>query len=121
MYESDAYPFASETITQTLSFPQPLVTTKIRIDNMVGASGFVFQVEVLGMNQETKARQFGLPFEGGSVFKSKNVDKLSLHISTTVKVQGVPKTCHDLFFGDYLALRSAFTFSGCFSFLVQFK
>ena len=78
MYESDAYPFAAETITQTLSFPQPLVTTKIRIDNMVGASGFVFQVEILGMNQEAKAKQFGLPFEGGTVFTSKITDILAI-------------------------------------------
>ena len=78
MYESDAYPFASETITQTLFFPQPLVTTKIRIDNMVGASGFVFQVEILGMNQEAKAKQFNLPFEGGTVFTSKIADILAI-------------------------------------------
>ena len=46
------------------------------MDNMVGASGFVFQVEILGMNQEAKARQLGSPFEGGTVFTSKIADIL---------------------------------------------
>ena len=70
MYESDAYPFASDTITRTLYFPQPLVTTKIKLDKMNGASGFVLQVEFIGMDQATKKRHFGIPFEGGKVFKS---------------------------------------------------
>ena len=71
MYESDLYPFASDTITRTLYFAQPLVTTKIKMDKMNGASGFVLQVEFIGMDQTTKERHFGIPFEGGKVFKSK--------------------------------------------------
>ena len=70
MFESDEYPFASATIIRTLHFPQPLVTTKIKLDKMMGASGFVFQIEFIGMDQETKARQISLPFEGGNVLKS---------------------------------------------------
>ena len=71
MFESDEYPFSSDSITRTLQFPQPLVTTKIKLDKMMGASGFIIQVEFVGMDQETKARQFSLPFEGGNVFSSK--------------------------------------------------
>ena len=70
MFESDEYPFASVTIIQTLHFPQPLVTTRIKLDKMVGASGFVIQVEFIGMDQETKAGQISLPFEGGNLLKS---------------------------------------------------
>lgn len=70
MYESDNYPFASDTITRTLYFARPLVTTKIKLDKMIGASGFVIQVEFIGMDQATKERHFRQPFEGGTVFKS---------------------------------------------------
>ena len=80
MFESDEYPFASNSITRTLHFPQPLVTTKIKLDKMMGASGFVIQVEFVGMDQETKARQFSLPFEGGNVFKSNTKSFVSLNI-----------------------------------------
>ena len=80
MFESDEYPFASNWITRTLHFPQPLVTTKIKLDKMMGASGFVIQVEFVGMDQETKARQFSLPFEGRNVFKSNTKSFVSLNI-----------------------------------------
>ena len=70
MYESDAYPFATDTITRTLYFARPLVTTKIKLDKMIGAAGFVIQVEFFGMDQPTKERHFSRPFEGGKVFKS---------------------------------------------------
>ena len=72
MYESDNYPFASDTITRTLYFAQPLVTTKIKLDKMIGASGFVIQVEFIGMDQATKERHFSQSFEGGAVFKSES-------------------------------------------------
>lgn len=72
MYESDYYPFASDTITRTLYFAQPLVTTKIKLDKMIGASGFVIQVEFIGMDQATKERHFSQSFEGGAVFKSES-------------------------------------------------
>ena len=71
MFESDSYPFASDTITRTLYFPQPLATTKIKLDKMMGASGFVIQVEFIGMDPATKERHLGLPFQGGKVVKSK--------------------------------------------------
>ena len=83
MYESDVYPFASDTITRTLYFSQPLVTTKIKLDKMNGASGFVLQVEFIGMDQATKKRHLGNPFEGGKVFKSETTN-LFLHRVTFV-------------------------------------
>ena len=85
MFESDSYPFASDTITRTLYFPQPLATTKIKLDKMMGASGFVIQVEFIGMDPATKERHLGLPFQGGKVLKSKKTKQKFVLKSNEIK------------------------------------
>ena len=69
MYEGSVYPSSNETITRLFHFPQPLVTTRVRLDQMIGAPTIALKIELLGMDTATKHRQ-QQPFSGGTVFTS---------------------------------------------------
>ena len=69
MFESDDYAGSEENFTRTFYFPRPLVTTKIKLDNMEGAPVIVTKIELLGIDTVTKHRQQH-PFSGGTVFSS---------------------------------------------------
>ena len=71
MFESDDYiETANETFTRTFYFPEPLVTTKIRLDNIKSSHTMAIRIELLGINRETK-QNIEAPFKGGTVIGSK--------------------------------------------------
>ena len=51
-------------LQQTIHFSVPYATTKIRLDNFVGAKELAFSVEFIGFNNEKRLNIFN-PMQGG--------------------------------------------------------
>ena len=75
MFEGDSYPSSNVTISRTFYFPRPMVTTKVKLDNIKGAETIAIKIEFLGIDTETK-HKVQAPFSGGTVFASKSLLKL---------------------------------------------
>ena len=70
-------------IKRTFYFPQPLVTTKVRLDEMKGTDVVAIRIEFLGLDRTTK-HKMQHPFKDGTVFKriiSANIYNLGKNIS----------------------------------------
>ena len=70
MFESDDYiETANNSFGRVFYFHEPLVTTKVRIDNIASSQVLVLRIEFLGMDRERK-QKIQHPFKGGSVVGS---------------------------------------------------
>ena len=74
MFESDDYlETANDTFTRTFYFPEPLVTMRVRLDNIESKEILAMRIELLGMDRQTK-HSVQEPFQGGTVTGSRMIN-----------------------------------------------
>ena len=72
MFESANYTETAEkTFSRTFPFHEPLVTTKVMLDEFQSERVLAIKIEFLGIERNTKHTILD-PFNGGEVFKSKS-------------------------------------------------
>ena len=71
MFESSQYPWLIPQITRTFYFASPLVTTKVRLDQMEGALNMLLKVEFVGIDTSTKHRFKNPEHSAGTLSRSK--------------------------------------------------
>ena len=71
MFENENYTeTANIYFTRKFYFPEPLVTTRVLLDDFLSTRVFAIKIEFLGIDRKTK-HAVQDPFNGGDVFKSK--------------------------------------------------
>ena len=75
MFESDGYiNTANTSFRRVFYLPEPLVTMKVRLDEIDSSQVLVLRIDFLGMDRETK-HELQHPFKGGKVLGSKFLKK----------------------------------------------
>ena len=71
MFESGQYPWLTPQITRTFYCASPLVTTRVRLDQLEGAVNMLLKVEFVGIDTTTKQRFKNPEHSAGTLTRSR--------------------------------------------------